>query len=242
MPATAFSTTAADIVAELKPLGKESYKKVLLNHGIKEPVFGVSIEQLKKIQKRVKKDYQLALDLYDTGIYDAMYLAGLIADDARMTKKDLQRWVDNANSDSLCNYTVPWVAAGNPHGWEMALKWIDSKKPSISAVGWATLVSLVAIKPDDKLDLDSLKKLLQRVQKTVHDAPNGVKYAMIMFVIGLAAYVKPLSDLATTAADTIGRVNVDVGNTACKVPYAPDYIKKIKQRGAIGKKRKSAKC
>ena len=49
---------------------------------------------LKKIQKRVKKDYRLALDLYDTGIYDAMYLAGLIADDAKMTKKDLERWVN----------------------------------------------------------------------------------------------------------------------------------------------------
>ena len=34
-------------------------------------------------QKRIKMDYQLALDLYETGNYDAMYLAGLIADDAR---------------------------------------------------------------------------------------------------------------------------------------------------------------
>src|SRR6185369_367043 len=162
-------TAAADIVAELKPLGKESYKKVLLKHGVTEPCFGVSVEELKKIQKRVKKDYQLALDLYDTGIYDAMYLAGLIADDARMTKKDLQRWVENANSDSLCNYTVPWVAAGSPHGWEMALKWIDSKKTSTAAVGWATLVSLVGVKPDDELDLDALKKLLARVQTTIHE-------------------------------------------------------------------------
>src|SRR6185295_13431860 len=134
--------TAAEIIAELKPLGKESYKKVLLNHGIAEPVFGVSIEQLKKIQKRIKKDYQLALDLYETGIYDAMYLAGLIADDARMTKKDLQRWVEKATSNSLCAYTVPWVAAESTHGWDMAFKWIDSKKDGIVGAGWATLVSL----------------------------------------------------------------------------------------------------
>ena len=98
--------TAADIVAELKPLGKESYKKVLLNHGIQEPVFGVSIEQLKKIQKRIKVDYELALALYDTGIYDAMYFAGLIADDAKMTKADLNRWVAGAPSGSLCGYAV----------------------------------------------------------------------------------------------------------------------------------------
>jgi 3-methyladenine DNA glycosylase AlkD len=92
--------TAKAIIEEIRPLGRESYKKVLLNHGIKEPCFGVKIEELKKIQKRIKKDYRLALELYDTGIYDAMYLAGLIADDAQMTKKDLQRWVEKARNRS----------------------------------------------------------------------------------------------------------------------------------------------
>ena len=89
--------TAKEILEEIKPLGRESYKRMLFNnYGVKEPCFGVKIGDLKKIQKRIKKDYQLALDLYDTGNYDAMYLAGLIADDARMTKKDLQRWVEKA--------------------------------------------------------------------------------------------------------------------------------------------------
>lgn len=77
---------ADEILNELKLLGKDSYKRVLVqNHGVKEPCFGVPISELKKIQKRIKQDYQLALDLYDSGNYDAMYLAGLIADDARMT-------------------------------------------------------------------------------------------------------------------------------------------------------------
>jgi 3-methyladenine DNA glycosylase AlkD len=71
------------------------------NHGIKEPFFGVPVSELKKFQKRIKKDYQLALDLYDTGNYDAMYLAGLIADDARMTRKDLQRWAEKAYARAL---------------------------------------------------------------------------------------------------------------------------------------------
>src|SRR6478672_3718014 len=126
-------TTAAEIIAELKPLAKDNYKRILLNHGIQEPVLGVSIENLKKFQKRIKKDYQLALDLYDSGIYDAMYLAGLIADDQRMTKRDLQRWVETATCEALCSYTVSWVAAEGLHGWEMAHQWIDSKKPSIAA-------------------------------------------------------------------------------------------------------------
>ena len=35
--------TAAEIIEQLKPLGTEQYKKVMLNHGIKEPCFGVKI-------------------------------------------------------------------------------------------------------------------------------------------------------------------------------------------------------
>jgi hypothetical protein len=38
--------TAEEIVKQLKPLGAESYKKVLRNHGIPEPLFGVKIEEL----------------------------------------------------------------------------------------------------------------------------------------------------------------------------------------------------
>src|SRR5215471_10534870 len=108
--------TAAEIIEELKPLGSESIKKVLLKHGISEPLLGVKVEELKKIQKRIKKDYQLALDLYDTGIYDAMYLAGLIADDLKMTKKDLRHWVNTATCNALCSSTVSWVAAESLHG------------------------------------------------------------------------------------------------------------------------------
>src|SRR5438093_10535546 len=140
--------TAQEIVQEIKPLGKDSYKKVLLNHGIQEPVFGVKIEDMKKIQKRIKKDYELALDLYDTGIYDAMYLAGLIADDAKMTKGDLERWVERAKGGGLEGSTVPWVAAGGRHGRELALEWIESEKENVAVAGWATLSSLVSIKDD----------------------------------------------------------------------------------------------
>src|SRR5436853_947643 len=105
---------------EIEPLGKEGYKKVLFNHGVTGPCFGVKIEELKKIQKKIKKDYQLALDLFDTGIYDARYLAGLIADDMKMTKKDLNGWVKKANCPMLFEYTIAWVASEGPHGRELA--------------------------------------------------------------------------------------------------------------------------
>lgn len=234
--------TAKEIVDQLKPLGSDTYKKTLFNHGIKEPIFGVKIEELKKFQKRIKKDYRLALDLFDTGIYDAMYLAGLIADDLKMTKKDLRRWLAKADCPVLGECTVAWVVAESNFGHELALEWIESKEENVAAAGWATLSSLVSIKNDADLDLAELKQLLQRVQKTIHQQPNRVRRAMNSFVIAAGSYVKGLTDLALQTAAKMGPVAVDMGRTACKVPSAAEYIQKIQKRGSIGKKRKSAKC
>jgi 3-methyladenine DNA glycosylase AlkD len=234
--------TAAEIVQELKSLGSESIKKVLSKHGIEEPLLGVKVEELKKFQKRIKKNYQLALDLYDTGIYDAMYLAGLIADDLKMTRKDLQHWVDKASSNALCTSTVPWVAAESLHGWDLALEWIESRKENVAVTGWATLCSLVAIKDDSKLEMAELKRLLSRIQETLPREPNRVRQAMNSFVIAVGTFVQPLTNLALQTARKIGKVSVDVGDTSCKIPYAPEYIEKAQTKGTVGKKRKTAKC
>ncbi|MCD6048632.1 MAG: hypothetical protein K0Q55_35 [Verrucomicrobia bacterium] len=234
--------TAQSILAELEPLGTASYKRLLMaNHGVKEPFFGVKIGDLQKIRKRIKLDYQLALDLYATGNYDAMYLASLIADDARMTKRDLQRWADGAYGAGLPS-AVSSVAAGSPHGHELALKWIDSKKPLLATTGWSTLSSLVSVKGDEDLDFTELKQLLQRVQKEIHRAPDPVRYQMNMFVIAVGSFVAPLTELALKTAAKIGEVTANLGNNSCEIFSATEYIQKVQKRGTIGKKRKSAKC
>ena len=230
--------TADEIVAQLKPLGTDTYKKMLLNHGISEPVFGVKIEELKKIQKKIKMDYRLALDLYDTGIYDAMYLAGLIADDLKMTRRDLQHWVEKASSATLSQYTVPWVAAESMHGRELALEWIESNSESVASSGWATLSGLVAIRTDADLDLLELEQLLRRVQRTIHQQPNRVRSAMNAFVIALGNHVAALTERCKTAGKRIGKVSVNMGDTACKVPSIVEYIEKAEKMGRIGQKKK----
>jgi 3-methyladenine DNA glycosylase AlkD len=223
-------------------MGSESIKKILLKHGVKEPFFGVKIEQLKTIQKKVKKDHQLAKDLFATGNADAMYLAGLIADDMQMTKKDLKDWAKNAVSVNISEYTVPWVAAGSRYGFELAKEWVDDKKEHIAAAGWSTLASLVALKPDEELDVKSLHTLLKRVAKDIHNAPNRVRYAMNSFIIALGTYVPALSNEAITTANKIGTVTVDMNGTACKVPSAVEYIKKSQARNPNAVKKKTVKC
>jgi 3-methyladenine DNA glycosylase AlkD len=233
--------TAEDVVAELEKMATAQTRKMWITHGAKEPCLGVKVEDMKKIQKRVKTDYRLALDLYDTGIADAMYLAGLIADDAKMTRKDLQKWVENATWVMVSEYSVPWVASGSAHGRELALKWMDSKHEAIASAGWQTYSSMIAIKEDADLDLEEIKSLLQRVSRSIHQQPNRVKYVMNGFLIAVACHVKPLHSVAVDTANAIGEVSVDLVGE-CKVPFAPDSIRKFAARSAIGKKRKSPKC
>ena len=237
--------TAKEILAELPKLGSEAIKKVLLKHGAKEPFYGVKVETLKKIQKqaKIKKDYAISMELYASGISDAMYLAGLIADETKMTKQDLQQWVDKAHWSMISEYAVPWVAAESRYGQELAEEWINSDKELIASAGWSTLANILSLKPDDELNKDVVKTLLDRAEREIKTAPNRVCYTMNNFVIAVGAYVPSLSNYAVTVGKRIGAVSIDMGGTACKVPFSPDYIEKIKQRGGgIGKKKKTVRC
>lgn len=234
--------TVQEIMTELQANGNEGIKKILLKHGVKEPFFGVKVEDLKTIEKKVKTDYQLAKELYATGNADAMYLAGLIADDAKMTKAELQTWAQQAVSDNISGYTVPWVAAGSKYGFELALEWIESDEEYIAATGWSTLNNLAALKPDDELDVPGFKALLDRVVKTIHSSKNRVRSIMNGFVIAVGSYITALTDDAIAAAAKIGTVTVIKEGTSCKVPDAAVYILKVKDKGALGKKKKTVKC
>lgn len=239
---TAVKMTAKDVLAELKKLGTEQTKKTFLRHGAREPYYGVKVGDMKVIQKRVKMDYQLALDLYDSGNSDAMYLAGLIADPKKMTKADLKKWVKGAHWSMIAGYTVPWVASESRFGRELALEWMDSNDDMLATAGWCTYASLVAIKPDEELDLAEIEKLLNRAKAEIGSAGNRTRYSMNNFVIAVGGYVAALTAKAKAIAKSIGPVEVDMGDTSCQVPLAYDYIVKIEKMGRVGQKRKSAMC
>ena len=234
--------TTKEILQELQNYGNEQTKKTLLNHGAKEPFFGVKVQDLKKILKKTKKNHELSLELYATGNSDAMYLAGLMADEKQITKEHLNDWVDKAYWYYLSEYAVPWVAAETEYGFELGLEWIKSVKENIAAAGWSTLAYYAAVNEDDLLDNSVYIKLLDTVARDIHGAQNRVRYVMNGFVIAIGSYVEALTEKSKEVAKEIGKVSVDVGGTACKVPLADEYIDKVRDKGRIGKKRKTARC
>ena len=166
------------VMSELAAKGSEATKKLLVKHGAKEPFFGVKVGDLKPIHKKLQGEQALALKLYATGNGDAQYLAGMIADGAKMTPAQLQSWADTAGWNMISGTTVPWVASEHPDGFALAVKWIDSKKESVAVSGWKTLSALAASVPDEKLPMKNFSALLDRVAKTMSTAPDDVRSAM----------------------------------------------------------------
>jgi len=234
--------TLEEVMSRLEEMGTEQTKKTFLRHGAKEPLFGVKIGDMKKLVKDVKKDQQLARDLYDTGNSDAMYLAGLTVDPRTATKEMLQGWARKAQWYTTSEYTIAGVAAESPHALELAREWIESPEEMIATCGWSTYSNYVSITPDEQLDLMEIQAYLHRIESGIHEERNRVRYTMNGFVIAVGCYVSPLSEEAERVAAKIGKVHVDVGQTACKVPLATDYIVKVLEAGRTGSKRKTCIC
>ncbi len=211
-------------------------------HGAREPLFGVKVGDLKKILKKAKKNHALSLELYATGNSDAMYLAGLMADEKQISKEQLEEWASQAYWYYLSEYTVPWVAAETDFGFELGQKWITSDEEKIAAAGWATLAYFAGVNNDEDLDVEAYSTLLDKVASEVHNAQNRVRYTMNGFVIAIGTYITALTEKSQKIATKIGKVKVEMGGTACKVPLATDYIQKVVDKGSVGKKRKTARC
>ena len=234
--------TLDEVMNELQRLATDSTKRTFLRHGAPEPLFGVKVGDLKTLQKKLKKQQSLALELYATGNSDAMYLAGMIADGAQMTQRQLDQWAKRASWHMIAGTTVPCVASQHPKAIPMALKWIDQRQELVATAGWATLGAVASSVADDQLPLEQLGSLLDRCIQTIHDSANRVRYAMNSYVICVGTYVGPLAERAMRAAKSIGTVEVDMGDTSCKVPEAASYIVKCRKGAPVAKKRKTLVC
>jgi len=234
--------TLNEVMAQLEKLGNEQTRKTWSNHGAVGEFFGVKIGDMKIIQKKIKKDHDLALELYGTGNADAMYFAGLICTPAKMTKDQLRKWAKGATWYMVSEYTVAWAATESEYGKELAIEWIGAKDEKLQATGWSTYSNLVAYKKDEELDLAEIKTLLDKIKTTIHTQGERVKYTMNGFVIAVGGYIASLTELAKETGKGIGKVSVDMGGTACKVPDAVPYIEKIEAMGRVGTKKKTVFC
>ena len=68
------------VIAELEALGTEQTRKTYQNYEAREPLFGVTLRDMKPLAKKIKNNHTIAMELYATGNYDAQILTGILAE------------------------------------------------------------------------------------------------------------------------------------------------------------------
>ncbi len=64
---------------------------------------GISMPEIRKIAKSIKKNHNLALQLWDSGIHEAKILAGFIAEPKLMDSETMEKWVSGFDSWDVCD-------------------------------------------------------------------------------------------------------------------------------------------
>lgn len=230
--------TFDQVMKELESLGTAQNQKIYLNHGCDIKTFGVSVANLKTLYKSIKNDVLLGMELLNSDVYDAMYLSQWLVDANLLTMSDLESLINVSNFYVVVENIMPSIIINNKALTQECIdKWMNSGNDRKRQCAYSLYALVLGKYPNNEINQDDVIGILNHIEKTIHKEENRVKYVMNNFVICAGIYDKQLTDYCINIAQNIGEVNVFMGKTACKVPYAPDYINKVKTMGRIGLKR-----
>lgn len=231
-----------EVMQELEALGKERMKKMYMNNGAHEPLFGVATGAMKPMSRKIKINQALAEELYATGNYDAMYFAGIIADPKAMAEEDFNRWIDSAYFYMLSDYVVAVTLSEAPIAQDVADKWIASGDELKMSAGWSCYCWLLSNRKDVEFSESKIAGMLETVKNSIYDAPERTKSAMNNFLYTVAISYVPLHEMAVETAKAIGPVEMKRDNKKSTILNAYENIQKEIDRGKIGFKRKYVRC
>lgn len=231
-----------EIMYSLESLGSDRMKKYYMSQGAREPLFGAATGPMKPLAKKIKNDQEVAEKLYATGNYDAMYLAGMIANVKEMTPSDFHRWMEGAYFYMISDFIVAVTLAETDFAQEVADQFIESGEELKMSAGWSTYDWLIGSRNDTEFEKDKIISLVEKVKAEIANSPMRTQYAMNRFLIAVGVSYLPLHDIALQTAKEIGQITVINGKEQEQLANAYDSIIKQVEKGRIGFKRKNVRC
>lgn len=139
-------------------------------------ILGLSTPFLFSLKKKIGRDHQLALDLWNTGIFEARILGALIADPKQLTKAVAQRWVRDFDNWAICDGVCLHCFRYTPYAHNLIPLWIRKKDEFIRRAGFTMMATLSVAdkKSPDRVFLN----YLPFIQQYATDERNYVKKAV----------------------------------------------------------------
>ena len=226
-------------MAELEAAGTAQNRKIYARHGAAEPMFGVSYAALGKIAKPIKTDHALAQQLWDSGNHDARVLALRVADPAALDEPLARRWLGDVDNYILAE-GLGGLCSQTTHARTLSDSWRDDPGEWPASVGWF-IVTCTAEDPG-VWSVGELQGLLDQIEAEIGERPNRVRHEMNGAMIVIALRDDGLHRSVLAAAERIGPVKVDHGQTGCKTPEVAPYIERTLAHRAAKAARQAAKA
>jgi len=166
-----------EVVAELRRLGTRRNVEGMARFGIRaEKAFGVSKPKLDLLARRIGRNHELALELWDSGVHDAKILAGMIADPAQVTASLMDRWVRDFDNWDTCDGTCCHLFAFTLPAWEKAIAWTKRDSEFEKRAGFA-LAAYLAYRDKNASDARFVS-FLKIIERECEDERNFVRKAV----------------------------------------------------------------
>jgi 3-methyladenine DNA glycosylase AlkD len=169
--------TVRRAVAELKRYGERRNVEGMARFGIRaKKVCGVSKPKLDAIAKRIGKNHDLGLKLWETGIHDARILGVLISEPDRVTPAQMEKWVRDFDNWDVCDGSCCHLFVDAAPAWEKAFAWSTRKKEFDKRAGFA-LAAYLAVHDKEAADA-GFREFLKAIEREAWDERNFVRKAV----------------------------------------------------------------
>jgi 3-methyladenine DNA glycosylase AlkD len=124
----------------------------------------------------VGKNHELALKLWNSGVYDARILAAHVDDKNLVTEEQMEAWVCDFDSWALCDNTCMHLFSRTPYAWNKIKEWSKRKKDFVKRTAF-TLIASLAVHEKKEKD-EKFIKFFPIIKKASIDERNFVKKAV----------------------------------------------------------------
>ncbi len=132
-----------EVLNKLKSKTSKKYFESSKNFGVTgKGRLGVSVPNIRKIGKEIGTNHNLALELWETKIPEAMILASIIGDAKKLISKDADIWVLQIQDWDVCDMLCMNLLEKTSYALEKINKWYKSDKEFVKRTAYALIACL----------------------------------------------------------------------------------------------------
>lgn len=218
-----------EIIQKLHSLANLDNLKGMARYGI-NPYnnLGISIYDLRPLAKKIGKNHELALRLWDSGIHDARLLACFIDDPAKVTKDQMDAWTNEFDSWDLCDQACTSLFDQTPFAVEKVFQWARAEKEFVKRAAFCLIAGLAV--HDKKASDQVYEEFLPLCITHAVDERNYVKKAVNWALRNIGKRNRSLNKKALKTAEKIKRIDSRSARWIATDAIRELTSEKIKQR------------